>query len=39
MSIQLSLAQAPARAIPIHDPETHFDNSEAEDIVGGLSKP
>ena len=38
-TIQLSLVQAPARVIPIHDPETHFDNSQAEDIVGGLSKP
>ena len=37
--VTYSLAQAPTRAIPIHNPETSFDHSEAEDIVGGLSKP
>ena len=38
-TLSLSLAQAPSRTIPVHNPEAHFDNSEAEDIVGGLSKP
>ena len=33
-----SLAQAPARTIPIHSPETSFNPREAEMIVGGFSK-
>jgi hypothetical protein len=37
--VTYSLVQAPSRTIPIHNPETSFDHSEAEDIVGGLSKP
>ena len=37
--VTYSLVQAPTRAIPVHNPETSFDHSEAEDIVGGLSKP
>ena len=37
--VTYSLTQAPVRTIPIHNPETSFVHSEAEDIVGGLSKP
>lgn len=37
--VTYSLVQAPTRAIPVHNPETHFDISEAEEIVGGLSGP
>lgn len=34
-----SLALAPTRSIPIHNPQADFDTSLAETIVGGLSAP
>ena len=40
--VTLSLTQLPSRnavrAIPVHNPDAHFDAKSAEDIVGGLSK-